>query len=67
MIFRDYDFATKYGIEIREVISGGDISKEAFIDYGKLINSSEFNGLESKEAIEKIIDRLKEKSLGNEK
>jgi len=65
--FRDYDFATKYGIEIREVISGGDISKEAFIDYGKLINSSEFNGLESKEAIEKIIDRLKEKSLGNEK
>jgi leucyl-tRNA synthetase len=65
--FRDYDFATKYGIEIREVVSGGNISKEAFIDYGKLINSSEFNGLESKEAIEKIINRLKEKSLGNEK
>lgn len=65
--FRDYDFAKKNGIEIREVISGGDISKEAFIDYGKLVNSEEFNGLESKEASEKIIEKLKENGLGEEK
>ncbi len=41
--YRDYDFAKKYGLEIREVISGGDISKDAFVDYGKLVNSGEFN------------------------
>lgn len=65
--FRDYDFAKKNKIEIREVISGGDISKEAFVDYGKLVNSGEFNGLESKEASEKIIEKLKENGLGKEK
>ena len=31
--YRDYDFAKKYGLEIREVVSGGDISKDAFVDY----------------------------------
>ena len=43
--YRDYDFAKKYGLEIKEVVSGGDIIKEAFIDYGILINSGEFDGL----------------------
>ncbi|MDA2921726.1 leucine--tRNA ligase [Patescibacteria group bacterium AH-259-L07] len=51
---RDYAFAKKYGLEIREVVKGGDISKEAFVDYGILINSGKFSGLESKEAIKKI-------------
>ncbi|MFQ6049582.1 MAG: leucine--tRNA ligase [Candidatus Paceibacterales bacterium] len=61
---RDYDFAKKYGLEIREVIKGGDISKEAFVDYGTLVNSGQFNGLTSKEAIEKITQWLEKKGLG---
>ncbi len=61
---RDYDFAKKYGLEIREVVVGGDISKEAFVDYGKLINSNRFNELTSKEAIEKITHWLKKEKSG---
>jgi leucyl-tRNA synthetase len=61
---RDYQFAKKFGLEIREVISGGDISKEAFVDYGGLVNSGQFNGLKSEEAIEKITDWLEKKKLG---
>ena len=62
--YRDYDFAKKYGLEIREVISGGNIKKEAFVDYGTLVNSGQFSGLTSKEAIEKITNWLKKKDLG---
>jgi len=61
---RDYQFAKKYKIEIREVVSGGDISKQAFVDYGKLINSDQFNGLKSKEAIDKITKWLEENNSG---
>jgi leucyl-tRNA synthetase len=63
--FRDFDFAKKYKIEIKEVVSGGDISKEAFVDYGALINSGEFDGLGSKDAIEKIAAWLEKNKLGN--
>lgn len=62
--YRDYDFAQKYKLEIKEVVSGGDISDEAFVDYGVLINSGEFNGLSSKDAIEKITEWLQKKNLG---
>jgi len=61
---RDYQFAQKYGIRIKEVISGGDISKEAYVEYGKLINSEKFNGLSSQEAIKKITQWLANKNLG---
>jgi len=61
---RDYDFAKKYKLEIREVVAGGDITKEAFIDYGKLINSGEFNNLDSQNAIKKITAWLEEKKSG---
>jgi len=64
---RDYEFAKKYGIEIREVISGGDISKEAHINYGTLVNSGEFNGLKSEDAIKKITEWLKKNKLGEKK
>ena len=63
---RDYDFAKKYGLEIRKVVAGGDIKKDPFVDYGKLVNSGEFNGLSSKEAIEKITKWLEKKKLGKE-
>ena len=61
---RDYEFAKKYGIEIREVISGGDIPKQAYIEYGKLVNSEEFNGLDSEKAIKEITKWLEKKKLG---
>ena len=65
--YRDYDFAKKYGLEIREVISGGNISKEAFVGYGTLLNSGQFNGLSSGEAIKKITEWLEKKGLGRKK
>lgn len=61
---RDYEFAKKYDIEIKEVIEGGDISEQAFTDYGTLINSGEFNDLKSKQAIQKITKWLENKRLG---
>ncbi len=64
---RDFDFAKKYGLKIREVISGGDISKGAFTGFGKLINSDQFSGLSSEEAMEKITQWLKERGLGRKK
>ena len=44
---RDYDFATKFDLPIMEVVSGGDLSKEAYTDddNGFIINSSNSNGL----------------------
>ena len=48
---RDWDFAKKYNLPIVEVVKGGDISKEAFTDYGELINSGQFDGMNSREAI----------------
>jgi len=60
---RDYEFAKKFNLEIIEVVSGGDISKEAFIGEGVLINSGEFDGLNSTLAKEKIVDYLLQKKL----
>ena len=63
---RDYEFATKYDLDIIEVISGGDISKEAYTDTaeGILVNSEIINGLNVKEAIIKISEFLEEKGIG---
>ncbi|NOX90660.1 MAG: leucine--tRNA ligase [Calditrichaeota bacterium] len=68
---RDYEFARKYNLPIREVISGGDISKEAFEGDGIVVNSSnnEFsiNGLPVPEAKKKITKWLEEKGIGKGK
>lgn len=63
---RDYEFATKYNLEIREVIKGGDISEEAYtdIDGGEMINSSMINGMQVKQAIKTIVKYMKENSIG---
>ncbi len=61
---RDYQFAKKYKLPIREVVAGGDIKKEAYTEYGILVNSGLFTGLSSKEAIKKITQWLKERHLG---
>ena len=64
---RDYEFASKFGIEIIPVLEGGDISKEAFIEDGLHINSDFLNGLNKKDAIEKINNWLEEKNIGKRK
>jgi len=61
---RDFQFAKKYGLKIREVVSGGNISKEAYVNYGILKNSGRFNGLTSKQAISEITKWLKKKGAG---
>ncbi len=62
---RDYEFAKKFGIDIIEVISGGDISKEAYTGDGEVVNSGFLNGIKTKkEAIEKMLAFLEENKLG---
>ncbi len=64
---RDYDFAKKFEIEIIPVLEGGDIEKEAFVGDGKHINSEFLNGLNKEDGINKIIDWLEERKIGNKK
>ena len=62
---RDYEFAKKFGIDIIEVIKGGDISVEAYTGDGEMVNSDFLNGMDKKAAsIEKMIDFLAEKGIG---
>ncbi|MGM9550643.1 MAG: leucine--tRNA ligase [Clostridia bacterium] len=62
---RDYDFAKKFGIDIIEVIKGGDITKEAYTGDGEMVNSGILNGIKTKkEAIEKMLEVLGEKGCG---
>jgi len=65
---RDYAFANYFNLPIVEVVSGGDISKEAYdAKEGKLVNSDFLNGLDVKDAIKKIIEKIEEKGLGKGK
>ncbi len=62
---RDYDFAKKFGIDIIQVIKGGDISKEAYAGDGEMINSGVLNGIANKkDAIAKMLEILDEKGVG---
>ncbi|MBQ1183929.1 MAG: leucine--tRNA ligase, partial [Clostridia bacterium] len=62
---RDYDFAKKFGIDIIEVIKGGDISVEAYTGDGEMVNSDFLNGTDKKaDAIEKMLKFLGEKGIG---
>ncbi len=62
---RDYEFAKKFGIEIIEVIRGGDIEKEAYTGDGEMVNSGFLNGITTKkEAIARMLEYLKEKGVG---
>ena len=67
---RDYIFANKYNLDIKQVIAPSDSSninldKEAYTESGILVNSGEFNGLTTDEAKKKITEYLKEKKLGD--
>ena len=62
---RDYEFAKKFGIDIIEVIQGGDINVEAYTGDGKMVNSDFLNGMEKKvDSIAKMAEFLEEKGIG---
>ncbi len=62
---RDWDFAKTFGIDIVQVIKGGDIEKEAYTGDGEMINSAFLNGTDNKkESIEKMLVFLKERGIG---
>ncbi len=66
---RDWEFAREFDLPIVEVVSGGDIEKEAYKDNesGKMVNSDFLNGLGVEEAQKKISDYLEERNLGRKK
>ena len=64
---RDYEFASKFGLDIIPVLEGGDFSKEAFTGDGIHINSDFLNGLGKQEAIDKMIAWLEDKGIGDKK
>ena len=61
---RDWEFAKAHNLEIREVVSGGNVEEEAFTGKGKLVNSGFINDLDVDQAIAKMIAWLEEKELG---
>ncbi|KGF08990.1 leucine--tRNA ligase [Clostridiales bacterium S5-A14a] len=67
---RDFDFAKKFNLDIVPVVEPNDSNinvnnlTESFVAEGKMINSGEFNGLDNREAIEKVIDYITEKGIG---
>ncbi len=64
---RDFEFATKFNIDIIPVIEGGDISKEAFSGDGLHINSEFLNGLNKEDGISKMISWLESNKIGAKK
>ena len=64
---RDYEFASKFGIEIIPVLEGGDISKEAFTGDGLHINSGFLDGLDKEAGINKMIEYLENNNVGKKK
>ncbi|MBR5313909.1 MAG: leucine--tRNA ligase [Clostridia bacterium] len=62
---RDYDFAKKFGIDIIEVIKGGNIEEEAYAGDGEMVNSEFLNGLTNKkDSIAKVLEYLEAKGIG---
>ena len=62
---RDYDFAKKFGIDIIEVIKGGNIAEAAYTGDGDMVNSDFLNGFTNKkDSIAKMLEVLEEKGIG---
>ncbi len=62
---RDYDFAKKFGIDIIEVIKGGNIAEAAYTGDGEMVNSDFLNGYTNKkDSIARMLDALEEKGIG---
>ena len=63
---RDYEFAKKYNIQINQVIEIDKNNELPILEKGRLINSSQFNGMSSDDAIEKIKEHIEAHNLGTE-
>ena len=63
---RDHEFAKKYNIQINQVIEIDKNNELPILEKGRLINSSQFNGMSSDDAIEKIKEHIKAHNLGTE-
>ena len=66
---RDFEFAQKYGLQIKQVIEPIadeeiDLTKLAFVEHGKLVNSAEFDGLDFDGAFNGIADKLEKLGVG---
>ncbi len=62
---RDYDFAKKFGIDIIEVIKGGDIEVEAYTGDGEMVNSDYLNGYQDKKSsIARVLEELEKQGIG---
>ncbi|KRM10855.1 leucine--tRNA ligase [Paucilactobacillus suebicus] len=64
---RDWDFAKKFGLQIKPVIEGGNVDEEAYTGDGIHINSGFVDGMDKKTAITKMIDWLEENHAGDKK
>ncbi|MCZ4563193.1 leucine--tRNA ligase [Rhodococcus sp. IEGM 1401] len=63
---RDWEFATAFGLPVREVISGGDVTEAAYVGDGGLVNSDFLDGLPVDEAKAAVIARLEADGTGRE-
>ena len=62
---RDYDFAKKFGIDIIQVIKGGDIEQEAYTGDGEMINSEFLNGYTNKkDSSKRMLEELEKRGIG---
>ena len=62
---RDWEFAKKFGVDIIEVIKGGDITVEAYTGDGEMVNSDFLNGYTNKkDSIERVLQEIEAKGYG---
>ncbi|MFJ8071675.1 leucine--tRNA ligase [Peribacillus sp. NPDC096447] len=64
---RDYEFAVKFNLPIKEVVAGGDVTSEAYTGDGLHVNSEFLDGLNKEEGISTMIKWLEEKEIGTKK
>lgn len=64
---RDWEFAKQFGLNIIEVVQGGDVAKEPYTEDGPHVNSGPLNGLTNEEAIPKMIEWLEAEGKGQGK
>lgn len=69
---RDFEFATKYGLDIKQVVTSDkpdeiDITQRAYTGKGRLLNSGEFNDLDFQQAFDAIAESLNTKGKGEKK
>ncbi|WNS81688.1 leucine--tRNA ligase [Domibacillus sp. DTU_2020_1001157_1_SI_ALB_TIR_016] len=64
---RDYEFARKFDLPIKEVVAGGNVEEEAYTGDGEHINSDFLNGLNKEDAIAQMIAWLEKEGIGTKK